>query len=166
MGIAPVLFSCEHSHQILSVFPHLCENGTEAVASWDAPRTIPSPDTTEKSHGAGQAHSVKWFRYSWVATPDTSSPPVARIPRLEPWGVSMELSFCIRRSITNEHSPIPAVLLLVMSNWGQSTQIVLGHGPAVPMNSALGAGGTGIEPAPCGVGAQDAVSPTVLYNPT
>jgi hypothetical protein len=44
-----------------------------AVASWDAPRTIPPPGNTDKSHGAGQAHGVKWLRSSWVATPDTRS---------------------------------------------------------------------------------------------
>jgi hypothetical protein len=63
----------------------------EAVASWDALWTIPPPakleklkklEKSDKSHGAGQAHRIKWFRYAWVATPQTRSPPVARIPRL------------------------------------------------------------------------------------
>jgi hypothetical protein len=55
------------------------------------------------------------------------------------------------------HTQIPAVLLLVVSNDGQTGvnahTLCWGHRAAFPMNSAIvGAGGTGIEPAPCGCG--------------
>jgi len=61
------------------------------------------------SHGAGQAHRVKWFRQVRVATPDAPSPPVARIPWLLPWGVSRLCAWRItdasrmRRPISHVH---------------------------------------------------------------
>src|SRR5262249_2079574 len=48
---------------------------------------------------------------------------------------------------------IPAVLSLVVSHRAKSDTLRWGHGSAILMNSRLRwAGGTGIEPAPCGFG--------------
>ena len=56
-------------------------------------------------------------------------------------------------------SPLPAVLLLVIRHWGQSRHIAQGpQGSKAREFRILGAGGTELEPATCGVGGQGSQS--------